>query len=380
MKRAVKRIGGAVLALLVLLALWIVFNTYPIWQAYLGKPPVRFRQNSDISLGLYPRGYQAAVVFTNDDFHAGSSLKPVERLRKRLKKLGVAGTFFVVPHHLGEKELEPGTPQVEMLEKLKASGHEIAQHGYLHHCGKNEGRGVKMGAEFLFLSYEEQLERLRRGREILTGLGFPPLGHRSPCFSGTEETFRALDELGFLYGSDIDLPSTTLTTLVKPTFKGNILFPYHPSGLKLLEVTCQNDPTVRKKKVMKILDRFYPRGGAIVILTHLPQAGEEEYLDRLEEFYLEIKELNVWFCRLDELSKWWLARENLDVETEREGDTVVVRYDNPSNLPLKDATIIFKKSGSVVSKYRVIDRAGKIVQEGRIPDNREVNLGSNLSN
>lgn len=335
-------------------------------------PPVRFLENEDISLGLYPKGFQSATIFTNDDICAITPIESVERLRMRLKKLGVKGTFFVIPFHYGQNKLQAGQPQVETLKKLRADGHEIAQHGYMHYSRRNKGRGVKMGAEMLFLSREEQMERLKKGRKVLTSLGFPPRGHRSPCFSGTKDTFLALDELGYLYGSDLDLPATTPRTFLLPGFRGRILYPYHPSGLKLLEVTSQTDPTVRKKKVLKVFKRFHRYGGVFVFLTHVPTISEPENLDRLEEFLTYLKSRNTWLCPLSELCQWWLAREKLDIETKREGETLIITYDNPTISPLEDTRIVFKETDPSLKKYRVVNRKGKVLDEGIIPSSRKV--------
>jgi hypothetical protein len=56
-------------------------------------------KNRDITLSLYPRGYRAAAVFTNDDLCSSTPLAAGERLRKSLKRMGVRGTFFVIPFH-----------------------------------------------------------------------------------------------------------------------------------------------------------------------------------------------------------------------------------------------------------------------------------------
>jgi len=360
------------LILVVLLCLWVGYNTFPIWRNYVEGPPVNFVQNEDVSLGLYPEGKQSAVVFTNDDICAVTPFESIERLRNRLKKLKLKGTFFVIPFHYGRSKLETGLPQVGLVKELGEDGHEIAQHGFLHYCGRNELCGVGEGFEMLLLDREEQKERLSRGRAILEELGFHPVGHRSPCFSGTEETFRALDELNYLYGSDLHLPPTTPRTLLLGGFRGNIMYPYHPEEMNLLQVTSHCDPTEKWDKAVGIFDRFHRRGGVFVILTHLPTLAAEENLDRLEKFMEYVTSRDTWLCRLDELCRWWLVREKIEIATEKTGDTLVITCENPSNSTLKNADIFFKETDPALKKYQVVSRKGKLIKKGSIPATRRI--------
>ncbi|MFH1037531.1 MAG: DUF2334 domain-containing protein [PVC group bacterium] len=372
MRERFKRTIWTAAVLVVVLLGWIGFNTSYIWRDYLTGAPVAFLENDDIELGLYPGGNRSASVFTNDDLSAGTPVDAIERLRLLLKEAGVRGTFFVVPDLLGEHPLRAGSGQAEMMEKLRADGHEIAQHGFAHFCAKNQGRGVKMGAEMLFLSEDDQYEIIRQGKEILASLGFPPSGHRSPCFSGSEATFRALDRLGFLYGSDLDLPPTTVETMLVPSLRRRLMYPYHPSGMRLLEITSQGDPTVRAEKALNVFQRYHERGGVFVFLTHLPEIGEPENLKRLEEFLSFLKGQDTWICTMKELAEWWLVREKVTVRTEREGNTLIITCENPSPYPMKDITITFKKTDHLAERFRVIGKNGEIQAEGEIPSSCQV--------
>jgi len=229
-----------------------------------------------------------------------------------------------------------------------------------------------MGAEMLFLSVEEQVERLKEGRAILTSLGFPPRGHRCPCFSGNERTFKALERLNYLYGSDLDLPPTTFRTIFLPALRRRLMYPYHPFGMKLLEITSQTDPTVRLDKVLMVFKRYHSRGGVFVFLTHLPQISEPKNLERLTDFLTYLKGEDTWICTMVELSEWWLAREGLKVRTEWEGDTLVITFDNPSPYPLKNIAIIFKKTCKDPEKYRIVTGSRGKVEAGDIPVSRRI--------
>lgn len=353
---------------LFLLLAWIGFNVSYIWRDYLSGPPVRFREDPTIAVSLYPRGAPMAAVLTNDDFSAAIQLELVERLRELLERLEVRGTFFVIPNHLGQYPLIPESPPVKMLEKLRRDGHEIAQHGCTHFHEKNRGRPVKMGAEMAYLTGEEQYLLLKQGREILTGIGFPPRGHRSPCFSGNQQTFQALDRLGFLYGSDLDLPPTTLKTLLLPSLRRRLIYPYHPGGLRLLQITSQTDPTVRIRKTHKIFRRYQKRGGVFAFLTHLPQIAQPGNLIRLERIIRFLQEEGVWFPTMAELSEWWLARESVGFRTEQEGETLLIYCDNQSVYPLRDLQIVIKDPA--LRRFRLIESEGPPTREEEIPPSR----------
>jgi peptidoglycan/xylan/chitin deacetylase (PgdA/CDA1 family) len=372
MRKGLRKFIWIAAGVLILLIAWIGFNTFYIWRDYLSGPPVSFIENDDISLGLYPGANRSATVFTNDDLCAITPLDRIETLRDRLKELDVKGTFFVVPNHLGNHLLHAGDPRIEQLERLKADGHEIAQHGFSHYCEKNKGRGVKMGAEMLFLSVEEQVERLEEGRAILTALGFPPRGHRCPCFSGNERTFKALEQLNYLYGSDLDLPPTTLKTILFPSLRRRLMYPYHPFGMKLLEITSQTDPTVRLEKTLMVFKRYHSRGGVFVFLTHLPDISSPESLERLTDFLNYLKGEDTWICTMEELTEWWLTREVVQVKTELAGNTLVITCDNPSPYPLKNIAIDFKNTASDPKKYRIVNGAGGEAAAGDIPPSRRI--------
>jgi peptidoglycan/xylan/chitin deacetylase (PgdA/CDA1 family) len=372
MQRKTVSLFKAAFLLLLALAAWISFNLYPIFRDYLFDPPVAFRENAAVALGLYPSGRPSAAVFTNDDACSFTDPGAIDRLGEALRRLGVRGTFFVVPAQFAAPSFRKDSPAFLALERLAADGHEIAQHGYSHCCERSESAGEESGMEMALLSEKKQEERIGAGREILRGLGFPPLGHRSPCFSGNEATFVALDRLGFLYGSDLDLPAATLWTILTPSFRGGVVYPYHPRGFPLLQVTCQADPTVRPEKAREVFSRFHRRGGAFVFLTHLPQVAEEENLKKLEEFLRALQESGAWLCRLDELCSWWRARETVRIETSRAGDLLEIVCDNPSPFPLPQAVFVVKEAGS--TRYRLRMKSGEVIAEGKIPEGKRIEM------
>jgi polysaccharide deacetylase family protein (PEP-CTERM system associated) len=95
-------------------------------------------------------------------------------------------TFFVLGY-VAERH-----PQ--LIREIRASGHEIATHGYSHTLVYTQTPAV----------FKQELTRSVRALEDITGEGV--MGHRAPFFSITRESLWALDvlrELGLRYDSSI---------------------------------------------------------------------------------------------------------------------------------------------------------------------------------
>ncbi|HPJ72502.1 MAG TPA: DUF2334 domain-containing protein, partial [bacterium] len=289
------------------------------------------------------------------DFNARTPLAEARAFREWLKARELPVTFFVIPRQRGEAPLGEGD-RLDLLRALAADGHEIAQHGYAHFCPRNREEGLQEGAEMALLGREEAEKRIAEGRRLLRGLGFDPIGHRSPCFSGTVETVAALADLGFLYGSDMNLPACTPRNIFWPDFPGRILYPWRLPGIDLLEITGQTDPTVHPAKARAVFDRIHARSGVAVFLTHLPQIGERENLDRLGEFVEYVRARPTWICRLDQLARWWTARERLEIETSFEDGMLKVTISNPSPYPLERCRLVFATPGPFL-----VETAGGVV-------------------
>lgn len=90
------------------------------------------------------------------------------------------------------------------IKELQAKGYTIAMHGYIHvydtkvHGLVNETNH----SEFAGHSYEEQYEKIRKGKEILNENGIFTEIFFAPAHSYDETTLRALAANGFKYVSD----------------------------------------------------------------------------------------------------------------------------------------------------------------------------------
>jgi hypothetical protein len=353
-----KYIIRAVIVLIVLVSIWIAYNTLWIWRDYLTAPPVNFIENADISLGLYPEGSRSASVFTSFLSSPDIPAEAIKTLRLRLMNLGVKGTFFISPFQPEGGELTENHLYFWELVDLQDLGFEIAQAGARRNCNPGER--------------EEDI--VVRGRDILTGLGLRIRGYRSSLTPSNGNIGKILDREGYIYDCLSSDPPITIRTLLFPVFRGSVIFPFHPQEMRLLEFVSRGEPVTRPKKARETFAKIHRRGGVFIFRTELPRVREERNLALLEDFLRYIKEEDTWICTLIELCDWWLAREKVVIATSREGNILNIIYDNQTPIEMRNARINFKNTSSRPKMYRVMDRAGEVAAEGFIPETGWINV------
>ncbi|HTQ06619.1 MAG TPA: DUF2334 domain-containing protein [Polyangiaceae bacterium] len=161
----------------------------------------------ELELRVY-RGDFTDPLLRVDDYPTGvrpilSDLQPLHDVLLRIDRAGV-------PFHLG---IVPAILEEPMVRFLNGLEHLIvAQHGFDHgypiyskllieqNDPFNQRGTVKAFDEFAGRDYEEQLELLRRGRDILQSrLGRPVAGYVPPTNTANRSTGRALEALSFEY-------------------------------------------------------------------------------------------------------------------------------------------------------------------------------------
>ena len=207
-----KKTAFVIILLVVGAGVYILSNTYFITREYLYGPPLLFIQNRYLSVDIYPQGYQSATIFTNNNIEGKSIAEDIAMLRPFLKKRNLRGVFFVIPDYKRSYPLDQSPEVLRELRHLQADGHEIAQNGTYYTYGPDLARGAPAGGELLKLSYDEQVDRIERGKKLLTNLGFPPAGFRAPDYLINRQTLRVLATGDFLYSSSSQAPPRTWNT------------------------------------------------------------------------------------------------------------------------------------------------------------------------
>ena len=75
---------------------------------------------------------------------------------------------------------------------------------------------------------------------------------------------------------------------------------------------------------------------------------------------------------MSELSRWWLAREKLRVETEKEGDIFYVTVNNHTPFPLPELGLTFLMFPSGVKEYIILNSQDNILARGKISAGQEI--------
>lgn len=90
------------------------------------------------------------------------------------------------------------------VKSLQAKGYTVAMHGYEHvFCSPHRGMVTnRIGSEFAGLSLEQQIEKIKKGKEILISNGVETEVFFAPAHSYDHNTLRALAVCGFKYMSD----------------------------------------------------------------------------------------------------------------------------------------------------------------------------------
>lgn len=374
MKGKTKALVVIAAAVIFLLVLYVLINTYFITRDYLYGPPMLFISNRHINVDIYPNGYEAAAVFTNNYIEGTTTPEDIDILRLFLKKMEVRGVFFVIPNYIRTYPLSDNLRVLEELHKLRDDGHEIAQAGTYHTYGPDLARGAEPGEELLTLSFDDQLERIREGKEMLEELGFPPAGFRAPSLVTNRDTFRVLETLDYAYSSSSSIPPRTFATLLRPSLSQGILYPYHPSGYDFLEFTNYVDPTRHFAKAKDLFRRVKRAQGVFVFHTFIGSVAQPERLQLLSAFVEFLISEKSWCVPMGELAGWWQARTQLRVETRRRGRVFEIVMENRSPTPLEKLGMEIRRFPEGVSEYLVVDGQGQVLRRGSLPEEEKIYL------
>ena len=123
-----------------------------------------------------------------------------------MDKYGVKPLLGVIPDCKDpDLQIEPAhTDFWDFVKTLQDKGYTIAMHGYIH-IFDNHARGIvvkRWDSEFAGHPYEVQLEKIRKGKEILESHGIHTDIFFAPGHSYDENTLKALATCGFKYMSD----------------------------------------------------------------------------------------------------------------------------------------------------------------------------------
>ena len=76
-----KKIVIVIVLIFLALFIYILINTYFITKDYLYGPPMLFIKNRYVSVDIYPRGFDSATVFTNNNIEGTTTAEDIDILR-----------------------------------------------------------------------------------------------------------------------------------------------------------------------------------------------------------------------------------------------------------------------------------------------------------
>jgi len=134
----------------------------------------------------------------------------VDRILDQLAGIGVGKTsLLVVPNYHRRGRFTGSERFCQWLRHRAAHGHEPVLHGYEHLRSQSSEDGffkrlvteryTAGEGEFLDLSREAALEKLRKGMDCFEEIGLHPRGFIAPAWLLGEEARRAVGEMGFDY-------------------------------------------------------------------------------------------------------------------------------------------------------------------------------------
>lgn len=148
----------------------------------------------------------AKYIYRMDDITPTMNWKRFWQYIDLFKKYNVKPLLGVVPDNKDPKLMvDSSNPDFwEILRKLQSEGTvEICQHGYQHKYVTAEGGvlgpkfGFKAQSEFAGLSYDEQYNKIKAGKDILEAQGIYTDTWMAPSHSFDDNTLKALSNLGF---------------------------------------------------------------------------------------------------------------------------------------------------------------------------------------
>lgn len=195
-------------------------------------------------------------IFRIDDICPTMDYENFLKLEKIFLKYNVPAMLCVIPKNKDKNISFGNLPSIKLIKKLKElenKGWEIAMHGHTHEINGNGGilKINKLG-EFTNISYQQQYNKIKEGKEILEKQGFTINTFTAPWHSFDKNTIKSVKD------NNIKIFNEELT-----------LFPYKKYGLLFIP------------NIMSI-PRELPFG--VVCFNIHPQDINKNYLSKLERF------------------------------------------------------------------------------------------------
>ncbi|MCJ2066807.1 polysaccharide deacetylase family protein [Methylobacterium sp. J-088] len=289
-----------------------------------------------VSFGRVPDGKALAVMMTFDvDFTR--SLPNAVTYAEVLRDAGVRGTFFIQTKYLRDynDEIILSDESAAYLKRLTALGMELGSHTVAH---SNAFRNFPMGTgaerypgyQPIVVSRDEArdgtvLGELRVSKFLIESLAKPVrvTSFRPGHLSNPPVLPQALEATGFRFSSSVTAGNALSHLPIRLTYDrgaeaetGIFEFP--------LAVEDERAPLMglRLQQSLDVARKISRDGGIYPVLVHPNILGHK--LDFVRGFTKALQG-SAWFGSVEDFGSWWAARDGVDLDVSRDGDTVTVR-------------------------------------------------------
>ncbi len=329
----------------------------------------RDAEPAGVILHPVPAGQSLSVALSHDIDYT-RSLVHAGAYAALEKGQGVAATYFVQAKYLQDwnDDIFMDEKAGPILRELHAAGAEIAGHSVSHSRTFESfplGTGQERYPEYrpFVLNQKETLNASILGELRVTKF---LLEHLTP--GATVRSFRP----GYL-SNPFQLPQALAGTgyaFSSSTSANNALthLPFHlthsrnktaPTAVYEFPVTIEDELppalTTRLEQALGVADSIARYGGLYMVLIHTDTAGEKlEFQRRLTA---ELQRRGAWFGRLDAFATWWIARDRVELDARRSGETLTLRLRSPETI----AGLALDLPGQ---PWRLIGGKGNVVRDG----------------
>ena len=291
-----------------------LFNNSINW---LLKQPVAFIKD-------WPSGYSAAAIIapkiTND-------VNNIRNLFPILTEEKIEATFF----------LEPDLAQhnKELVKYLTKYG-EVASLVDIGYIASVNDTVNKLNG------YETQLNKLSLAKEVLNNITGKTVSGFLPYYGLIDEnTIMAAINSGY---NHILLDSLTDRSVPKTIIRGK-------KRILSITKTTRDDyevirnfgltqPEFQFYTYQEDIDRVLFEGGLFIFKMHSDYQCKLENINVVKDIILELKDKNFWITTAENIQKWYLAKDYLEIKTERRGKSrVAVTISNPGIETATDIAI-----------------------------------------
>jgi len=260
---------------------------------------------------------EPTIAFSCDDVSPKTKVAKLKGLLKMADRYDVDVTFFAIPKS-GAK-WNSCNSIVKVLKDARSCGHEIGLHGLNHFP-------FEMGNQFNTLSFGHTLikDTVLKGIKILNEkLETNPRGFRAPYHHYSQNLFRVLNNLNFLYDSSkIALTNALLSYVplvraISISRKRHFILSriFHPLNLKLWEIPITYEYTWYNLKFeVSLFEAFLKNNipkiekGCLVINSHIGALSTWS-LCILKELFLHIKEAGLGNLTLQGMAERYTSME-----------------------------------------------------------------------